>query len=155
MDVTCSYTICHKNSPTRIWRQASSHSEMLYRQRCLSISKQIYQNVLVLYHLIIQNQHNKPLSQCMDFKLGQKDLKFSSKSQRMLQSPTRYLVFVNREKHICKIIFRRKRTKLRCCQLRVFKIIKKKRFVKKKTKKTTNFQLFYIFIKHFINQKKK
>lgn len=98
MDVICSYTICHKNLPILIWHQVFSLLEMLYLQKCLLINKQIYQNVLVLYHLIIQNQHNKQLSQCMDFKLGQKDLKFSSKSQRMLQSPTRYLFFVNKKK---------------------------------------------------------
>lgn len=86
MELTCSYTICRKNSPTPIWHRHSCRSEMLSQQKCLSTSKPICQSALVLYRSIIMSQRLQPSKPCTDFKLAPRGWRCNWRSQKMPRS---------------------------------------------------------------------
>lgn len=89
-DVIYLYIICHKSLLTQIWHPHLYHSEMWFPQKFSSTSKQIYQNVLDSYLLIIRNRRRQPSKQCTVSRLVPNDSKSSSRNQRIHQNHTRY-----------------------------------------------------------------
>lgn len=87
--VICSFITYHRSLPTQIWPPPFCPLAMSYRPKCLSINRQVYQNALVSFHLIIRNRHRWPSRPWTAFRWARSDSRCNWRSPRMHRSLTR------------------------------------------------------------------